>query len=127
MGEAFRLGGWGMYPTLIAGVVLVACALGYAVRPDARRFRIVRNLSVLTFLVGALGCTSGVIKAFTSSGDADPRELPGLVVVGFGESLCNIGLALVALVMAWIAASVGAYRSGSAARSPAEIVDPHAR
>ena len=31
--EAFHLGGWGMYPTAIAGTVLVLAAAHYAWRP----------------------------------------------------------------------------------------------
>jgi hypothetical protein len=124
MGEAFRLGGFGMYPTAIAGLVLVAAAVQCARQPDVRRFRIVRHLSVLTLLVGTLGFISGVIKSFSAAAGADPKELAGLVITGVGESLHNIGLSLVMLVMAWIAASVGAYRSGAKPQG-VELTDPH--
>jgi hypothetical protein len=46
-------------------------------------------------------------------------------VIGVGESLANVALAMVMLVMAWIATSVGAYRSGS--QGSATLHDPHAR
>jgi hypothetical protein len=124
MGEAFRLGGWGMYPTTIAGLVLIAAAVQCARQPDVRRFRLVRHLSVLTFLVATLGFTTGVIKTFVTASSADPHELGGLVIGGVGESLNNIGLGLVMLVIAWIAASVGAYRAGSKPQG-AELTDPH--
>jgi hypothetical protein len=124
MGEAFRLGGWGMYPTAIVGLVLVAAAVQCARQPDARRFRLVRHLSVLTFLVATLGFITGVIKSFIAAGSAEPHELGGLVITGVGESLNNIGLGLVLLVIASIAASVGAYRAGSRSDG-AELTDPH--
>ena len=127
MSEAFRLGGWGMYPTTLAGFVLLIAAGLYAARPDLRRLHVVKCLSVLTMLVSCLGFVTGVIKSFTSVGDSTVEELGRIVVIGVGESLTNIGLGLVMLVMAWIATSLGAARSRSIARSAgAELTDPHA-
>lgn len=125
MMEAFRLGGFGMYPTLVAGVLLVASAIRYAHKPEHEAPPLIYQLSVLTALVGTLGFISGVIHTFIACGQASPNELQNFVVVGTGESLCNIGLALVMLVMARIATSLGAYRWGS--RGPAALHDPHAR
>lgn len=125
MGEAFRLGGWGMYPTALVGVVLIVVAALYAARPDARRMHVVRCLSVLTFFVSMLGFVTGVIKAFTSIDESVGPELGNLVVMGVGESLHNIGLGLVSLVMAWTAVSIGAARNRASSRG-AELTDPHA-
>ena len=122
--EAFRLGGWGMYPTLVAGVILVACALRYARSSDAAALPLLKHLSILTFMVGSLGFITGVIKTFTSCADASAADVQKLVVVGTGESLCNVGLALMALVMARAAIAVGAWRSRAGAAS---LVDPHSR
>ena len=125
MMEAFRLGGFGMYPTLVAGIFLVATAVRYARKPERDALPLIGQLSILTALVGTLGFVSGVIHCFIACGNASPSELQNFVVVGTGESLCNIGLALVMLVMARIATSVGTWRSGS--RGPATLHDPHAR
>jgi hypothetical protein len=116
MGDAFRLGGWGMYPTAIAGLVLIFCALRYASAPDAMRALVVRRLSILTFLAGALGTCAGVIKTCTHAQLGD-------VVVGIGESLNCVGLALMTLVIAGIASTIGAARK---AAPDAELTDPHA-
>jgi len=43
MGNAFHQGGWGMYPTAVIVVVLVAAALRFALRPDARREPLLRQ------------------------------------------------------------------------------------
>lgn len=105
MTEAFHLGGWGMYPTLISGLVLIGAAIGFAIAPDARRRALVRSLASLTFLVGTLGFVTGVIKsclACTASLE--------YVVRGIGESLNNIGLALTVLVIAGIATAIGVGR-----------------
>src|SRR5688500_14010609 len=109
MSEAFRLGGWGMYPTTIAGLILIYFALRYAAAPDATKNLVVRRLMLLTFLSGCLGFVTGVIKSFTSELSADfSRD----VVTGIGESLTNVGLGLVFLVAATIATTVGAARRG---------------
>lgn len=120
MSEAFRLGGWGMYPTTVIGLVLVYCALRYAVTPEAARALVVRRLSVLTFTVGCLGFVTGLIKSFVAVPDGSPGSY---VIVGIGESLNNIGLALVLLVISGLAMSIGAARR--AATAGPELTDPH--
>ena len=112
MGEAFRLGGWGMYPTLIAGLVLVACAMRYALAPDTTRALIVRRLSLLTFLAGCMGFTSGLIRTLVNAPELPPDEFNKIIATGIGESLNNIGLALGLLIMSSIAMSIGAARTG---------------
>ena len=120
--DAFRLGGWGMYPTLAAGVILITCAVRYARTCDAAALPLLKHLSILTLMVGSLGFITGLIKTFTSCGNASPTELQNFVVVGTGESLNNVGLALVSLVIARTAIAVGAWRARS---SGASLVDPH--
>lgn len=125
MKEAFELGGWGMYPTTLAGVVLVIAAGLYARQPDRRHLHLVQCLSVLTVLVSCLGFVTGVIKSFLSIGDSTGPEVGTIVVIGVGESLTNIGLGLVLLVLAWIGASIGAARSRATTGSMgAELSDP---
>ena len=119
MGEAFRLGGWGMFPTSFIGLVLLAAAAMYWLKPDRRRRAVVRNLEVMTLMSGVLGFVTGVIKSFIAVGDADPR----FAIVGTGESLNNIGLALVILILARILITLGSARDKS---GPSELVDPRA-
>ena len=119
MGEAFHHGGWGMFPTSFIGLVLVAAAVTYWLKPDRRRRAVVRNLEVMTAMSGVLGFVTGVIKTFMAVGDADPR----LAIVGTGESLNNVGLALCILILARILITLGSARDTSA---PSELVDPRA-
>lgn len=122
MGEAFRLGGWGMYPTAIAGLVLLATALRYAIAPEAARALVVRRLALVTFLAGCLGFTVGVIKTFLHAKDLSINELSNVLVVGVGESLHNIALALALLVCAGIAMAIGAARRDASAGD--ELIAP---
>lgn len=107
MTDAFHLGGWGMYPTLVVGLILVGNAIGFAIAPDRRRRGLVRALASLTMLVATLGFVSGLIKTCIAADGAFD-----VVVRGFGESLNNIGLGVAMLVMAGIATAVGVARRG---------------
>ena len=62
MYEAFQMGGWGMYPTLIAGLVLVLTSVRYAVDPQARWVPLMLSLGSLTLVAGGLGFVTGVIR-----------------------------------------------------------------
>jgi hypothetical protein len=120
--DAFRLGGWGMYPTLIAGFFLMFSAFQYARRPEATRLRVTRFLGVLVILTSTLGFVAGVINTCTHVTPELGPDLGMFVVIGVGESLTNIGAGLVWLVMATIVATFGASRSRA---NGAELADPH--
>ena len=125
MGEAFRLGGWGMYPTLFVGIVLVITAFRFAAGPARGRLHTIIGLGVLTFLVSCLGFVTGVIKTMISAGEIDPNAPGHVVIIGIGESLRNVGLGLMVLVVATIAVVIGLSRRGRAANEVAAVVDPH--
>lgn len=107
--EAFHMGGWGMYPTLMFGLLMLAASIRYAVSPERRFVPLQVSLGVLTLMAGALGFVTGVIKTFTLIGDVTPDKR-WIWMLGVGESLNCIGLALVLSVLAALAASAGAYR-----------------
>lgn len=104
-----------MYPTTIMGLILLLAAVLYAARPDRRRVLVVISLGVMTFLSGCLGFVTGAIKtlAVATSGQI-PEPVGTIVAAGLGESLHNIGLALVLLVLAAIPTTIGAHRSRAA-------------
>jgi hypothetical protein len=106
MAEAFHLGGWGMWPTLLFGLLLLASAARYAWKPQSRWLPLTAALGLLTLLSGGLGFVMGAIRATTtgSSGAVD------LAVTGIGESAYNVALALVFAVIAAVAGSLGALR-----------------
>src|SRR5579863_4257508 len=124
MSQLYRLGGWGMYPTTIVGIVLVACAVQYARDPRAARMRVVRYVSLLTMLVASLGFVSGVVRSLTSLPLDEPWDAGVFAAIGIGESLVNVALGLFMLVVAWGASSLGAFR---AAATSVALADPHGR
>lgn len=130
MSEAFRLGGWGMYPTLIIGLLLAFAAVRFAVRPERHRLTLIIWMQVLTMLVGILGFTAGLIRASLLVGrGTQPADS---LIQGFGESLHNVGLALCLVVMAGIAGAIGLARrkrgaaAGGSGSGSDSLVDPFA-
>jgi len=110
--DHFRDGGWGMYPTLFFGAILLAVAVRYAAVPERRLVPLLVGLGTLTMAVSALGFVSGVIVTCRVVGASTERLRDGttLAIVGFGESLNNIAFALVFIVLGALAASYGAFR-----------------
>ena len=111
--ESFHNGGWGMWPTLVVGLLMIGVSARYAVSPERRFVPLIAASSVLTFLTGLLGFVTGLIT--TSQYYDASAAPPNVVVVGFGESLNNVGLALVLLAVGMIAVTLGAARH---ARTP---------
>jgi hypothetical protein len=101
-----------MYPTTIIGLLLLFAAVRYAMRPESGRLLVVVSLGVMTFLSGCLGFVTGLIRtlAVATSGKL-PEPVGTITAGGLGESLNNIGLALVLLVLASIATTIGALRA----------------
>jgi dipeptide/tripeptide permease len=59
-----RDGGFGMYPTLLFGFLLIASGARLMLRPERRFVALVVSLGVLTLGSGILGTTVGVINTF---------------------------------------------------------------
>jgi hypothetical protein len=111
MGEAYRLGGWGMYPTTIFGILLLGAAGWYATRPERRQLALAVCLGLTTWLTGCLGFVTGLIRTLESATNGRFPDPPiNVTMVGLSECLNNIALALTALVLAMIGLSIGALR-----------------
>lgn len=113
--EAFRFGGWPMYPTLVFGITLVAAAVHHAKHPGARQLVLVQNLRLATLLSGLLGSIFGLIHSLQGLGGLLPDQPHGkYALIGLGESINNIGLALVMILMATLVTTIGATREAAA-------------
>jgi hypothetical protein len=115
MGEMFRWGGLGMYPTTIFGLMLVAACVRYAVSPERRFVPLQLSLGMVTLASGGLGFVTGLIQSTLGVAGVGP-DRRWIWVLGMGESLTNVALALALIVLGALAASVGALRL---ARAPA--------
>ncbi len=110
----FREGGWGMFPTLVFGVLMLLAAARYALKPERRVVPLLLALGVLTLSSGALGFVTGLMATFRYITGV-PASERWIALVGVGESLVNVAFALCFLVLASIAASVGALRGARGA------------
>jgi hypothetical protein len=122
MSEAFHQGGWGMYPTTIAGLVLIFIAWRFAFSGNRTSLSLVKWLYALTGLVGTLGFVTGVLKTFLAAGQLPPDDAVRTAMIGIGESANNLGLMLCTMVIATLGVAVGH-------RKPAQtgsLLDPHA-
>jgi hypothetical protein len=122
MSEAFHQGGWGMYPTTIAGLVLIFTAWRFAFSGNRASLSLVRWLYALTGLVGTLGFVTGVLKTFLAAGQLPPDDAVRTAMIGIGESANNLGLMLCTMVIATLGVAVG-HRKPAQAGS---LLDPHA-
>jgi len=109
MGEAFHMGGWGMYPTALFGLLLVAASIRYAVSPERRFVPLQVSLAIVTLASGGLGFVTGMIKSALAIDGAGPDKR-WIWVLGMGESLNNVALALALITIGGLAATVGALR-----------------
>ncbi|UJR86464.1 hypothetical protein [Sandaracinus amylolyticus] len=112
--EAFRLGGWGMFPTLVFGLLAIAASLRYAVRPDSRFVPLLVSSALLTLAAGSLGFVTGLIATSTYIADAPDHRV---WLIGLGESLHNLALALILVGSGLVATTVGALRGVNASRA----------
>lgn len=110
MYEAFRAGGWGMFPILVFGLILLATAIKYATKPERKLVPLLYGLGILTLASGGLGFVTGLMA--TAHGIENVPEFTariGLIsVIGFGESLTNVAFSLIFVTLAAIAGCVGA-------------------
>lgn len=110
--EAFELGGFGMIPTFVFGLIALGSAALYAMRPTARYVPLLVSSSILTLVAGAFGFVTGVIATFSSILVASDR---GMALVGVGEAAHCLALALGIVLVALMGATLGTLR---VARAP---------
>ena len=108
--QSFIEGGFGMYPTLLAGLGLLATCVQYARRPDRRYVPLMAALGLFTLVAGGLGFVTGVSSMLQGYTEHMADTGTFVLYAGLRESLNNIVLALFLSAIAALFASVGAWR-----------------
>jgi hypothetical protein len=108
-------GGFGMYPTLVFGSLSVLAAVVIALKPERRFLPMVLALSATTFGSGMLGAVMGFILSLRAVANA-PEADRMVLAIGAAESLNNMVLALVLVVLTGLIASVAAARVALSSR-----------
>jgi uncharacterized membrane protein len=105
---SFQEGGFGMYPVLVMGLVLLSAAGYYVVRPSRRVLAFVASIAVAVVLASLLGLTMGVSKTVRES-VARP-DYVRLIVAGAGHASNVILLGLYLLTPSALLVAIGGLR-----------------
>lgn len=116
MNDFFSDGGYGMYPTLVFGILALGVAALYAVKPERRFVPLVVSTSLLTLVSGLLGFTRGVSTSFEHVLDAEDRAI---AMVGVAEAAHNVTFALMFVALVLVGAIIGSARGARARTQPA--------
>jgi hypothetical protein len=106
----FRDGGFGMYPTLAFGALAVLAAVIIAFKPERRFVPMVAALGATTFGSGMLGTVMGFVSSLRALGHVPEADRATIAIIGAAESLNNMVLALIMVVLTGLIASVAAGR-----------------
>lgn len=115
----YAAGGWGMYPTSVLGFFLLAASVLYVIRPQPRTARLALTLGIVTFAAGLLGAFVGICNSAHYLPQVDHANQLEILALGCEESLHDVVLALILVVLAGLIGGAGALRSqsGDAAKS----------
>jgi hypothetical protein len=108
----FAAGGWGMYPTMLFGFFLLATTVLQALRPEPRYQRLVNALGIATFAAGLLGTTVGICNSAHYLDKVPAADQLKIFALGCEESLHNLVLALILIVLAALVTAVSSIRRG---------------
>lgn len=111
----FEAGGWGMYPTSLFGFLLVAAGVLFLLRPERRFVPLVLGLGVVTLGSGLLSCSVGIVNTLHYLQHIEPARKLEVATIGFAESMHNVVLALILIVLSALIACIGAWRAARAA------------
>ncbi len=100
MKDFYVAGGFGMIPISVFGFLLVAATVLYALRPQARYQRLAVALGVTTFMMGLLGTALGIGLSARYIHQVPLFRQLGVLALGVEESLHNIVLSLILVVLA---------------------------
>jgi hypothetical protein len=101
-----------MYPTALFGVLLIAAGVAYAVFPERRFVPLLVSMGVVVFGAGVLGTVTGFTTTFRYIEKVPAEQQDTITLLGISESLNNLILAFIFIVLATLIASVGALRLG---------------
>lgn len=113
--DFFREGGWGMYPVLVFGLVLLGSAGRYAwdLEPARLRFSVVMSLLVITASFHAMLTDVAQVFWYVQSPERAPDDvLARTVLQGLMESTRPGGLAGALVTLALVLIAIGVYRGG---------------
>ena len=111
--EFMREGGWGMWPVMLLGLVALASATRYAIRPERLCLRFVALLW-LTLLVAVVHASvtdvAAVFRYFEDPVRAPDNQIVRMLFMGLKESTRPAALGGIFLTLVPLIAAAGVYR-----------------
>jgi hypothetical protein len=107
----FRDGGFGMYPTAVFGLLLVATSVALVLRPDRRFVPLFATLALITMTSAVLGTTTGLINTFRFAAEQPANEQMTNAFVGCAESMNVVILGFILTTLSGLIASIAAFRA----------------
>ena len=111
--EFMREGGWGMWPIMLLGVVTLASATRYAIRPERLCLRFIAILWVTLLTAVVHASVTDVAAVFHYLEDpvrAPDGQVARLLVTGLKESTRPAALGGIFLTLVPLLAAAGVYR-----------------
>lgn len=109
--HAFLEGGFGMWPTLALGTVALLLAVRHAVQPRVGLMPLVVGFGMATLFAGGLGVVTGIVTTLKHVEPLPVAQQGAIVLIGDGESLFNVVLALTLAMLTALAAGIGGWRA----------------
>ena len=113
----FVAGGFGMYPVSIFGFLLIGTCVLYALRPQQKTARTVVAMAVCTFGAGLLGTATGICTTMHYIPQVAQDKQLQIMGLGIEESLHNIVLALILVVLGTLITAGGTLRAQPTAQT----------
>ena len=104
-----REAGWPIFPTLALGVAALAVTIKLIEKPTEQLAQLVRNLSVLTLIVGLFGTIVGLQTTVRAVENVEPA-LRWIFVIGLKETLNNLDAALLVLFPTLLCYTAGTFK-----------------
>jgi hypothetical protein len=114
MMDFFKEGGWGMYPVLVMGLVVVWTSVRYGIDCEPVRLRFITAASLALVVFSLEGVITDVATVLWAAGEGKFPDMdkPTLLIVGMKESSRPGIMGLAFLGLGLIAVTIGVYRAG---------------
>jgi hypothetical protein len=113
--DFYHAGGMGMYPVTLFGFLLVVSCVLYTLRFRPHHARLAKILAGMTLMAGLLGTVTGVCNSAFYLRKVEVAKQLEIFALGLQESLHDMILALIFVIIASLIACAGVLREARAA------------
>jgi hypothetical protein len=112
MMQFFLEGGWGMFPVLIVGLIVLYASIRYLIDGEPVRLRFLLALTLAQLALVAQATVADVSAVLNAAKHARPEVFERLLVAGFKECTRPALLGFGLLALSLILVAIGVYRVG---------------